>query len=317
MTVSSELIEEGPPYETWRAMVREQCGRYNLEPHRVESFSGSIRTENICGLGAVDLRCNLHSVTRTCQDACRDGIDRYKLVFQAAGRSVLNQNDRATRLHAGDISFVDMSRPVTYLYESEPSRQIVLYLPRRSMVSHLALEPQGGVAWRGETSAVARALFRLVLDTLDGHDPPPVSADNYMQLAVYDLFGALFAASGSAPSSSHADKVFARACRIINDSFRDPDVGPNEIAVQAGISLRYLQKLFSVRGLTCASVIRFHRLEYAAHLLRRRTAMNARQPLSEIAYASGFRDYNAFYQMFRRQLAPRRVRPRNCSECSE
>jgi AraC-like DNA-binding protein len=40
----------------------------------------------------------------------------------------------------------------------------------------------------------------------------------------------------------------------------------------------------------------------AVHLLRRRTAMKAWQPLSEIAYASGFQDYNAFYQTFRRQF---------------
>jgi AraC family transcriptional regulator, positive regulator of tynA and feaB len=302
MALGSELIEEGLAYEAWRALVREHCGRYDFEADHLESFSGSIRTKNIYGLAAVDLDCNLQRVNRTYEDARRDGIDRYKLVFQAAGRSMLNQNDRATRLAAGDIAFVDLSRPVTCLYENGPSRQIVLHLPRRSIVTHLALEPQGGVSWHGNTSAAARALFRLVLDTLDEQDPSLVSADTYMQLAIYDLFGALFVASGFPPASSHADKVFARACRIIKNGFRDPNVGPNDVAAEAGISLRYLQKLFSARGLTCASVIRSHRLEHAAQLLHRRTAMKARQPLSEIAYASGFRDYNAFYQMFRRRF---------------
>jgi AraC family transcriptional regulator, positive regulator of tynA and feaB len=302
VVVDGELIGEGLPYEAWRDVVRERCGRYDFESDHVESFSGSIRTKNVCGLEAVDLRCNLHSVSRTYQDARRDGIDRYKLVFQAAGRSMLNQNDRATRVGAGDIAFVDLSRPVTYIYEDEPTRQVVLYLPRRSMVNYLSLEPQGGVTWQGETSVVARALFRLVLDTLEQGDPSPASAEAYMQFAVYDLFAALCAASGSGPAWAHSEKLFARACQVIKNAFRDPDAGPNQIAAETGISVRYLQKLFSSHGLTCAGVIRSHRLEHAVHLLQRRTTMKAWQSLSEIAYASGFRDYNAFYQTFRRQF---------------
>ena len=72
-----------------------------------------------------------------------------------------------------------------------------------------------------------------------------------MQLAVYDLIGALFAPTDSQLVSRHTDKLFTRIRGIIKDRFADPDFGPAEAAAEAGISLRYLQKLFTQCGSTC------------------------------------------------------------------
>jgi hypothetical protein len=65
-----------------------------------------------------------------------------------------------------------------------------------------------------------------------------VSANAYMRLAFYDLLGALFAPSDPEDASLHTDKLFARICDIIKDRFADPDFGPCDVAIEAGISLR-------------------------------------------------------------------------------
>jgi AraC-like DNA-binding protein len=139
-------------------------------------------------------------------------------------------------------------------------------------------------------------------------------AGNYMQLAVYDLLGALLAPSDPMPASLYTEKLFKRVCDIIRDRYADPDFGPCEVAAEAGISLRYLQKLFTVRNLTCSHLIYSARLKQAAHLLQRRTLLNTTQPISEIAYACGFRDYTNFARKFRRRFghspAPTRARHR-------
>jgi AraC-like DNA-binding protein len=96
--------------------------------------------------------------------------------------------------------------------------------------------------------------------------------------------------------------LFRRICDIIRDRYADPDFGPCEVAVEAGISLRYLQKLFTARNLTCSHFIHSVRLDQAARLLRRRMLLNTIQPISEIAYASGFRDYTNFARKFRRRF---------------
>src|ERR1700720_4621319 len=82
----------------------------------------------------------------------------------------------------------------------------------------------------------------------------------------------------------------------------DPDLGPRDVAAEAGISLRYLQKLFTQRGSTCSGFIDSLRLDHAARLLRRRAVASTGRPISEIAYASGFNDYSYFSQKFRRRF---------------
>jgi len=123
-----------------------------------------------------------------------------------------------------------------------------------------------------------------------------------MQLAIYDLLGALFAAPDLSTISSHTDKLFKRVCGIIKDRFAEPDFGPCDVAVEARISLRYLQKLFTTRNSTCSHFIHSVRLDHAARLLERRSFLKTSQPISEIAYASGFGDYTNFIRKFRRRF---------------
>ena len=122
-----------------------------------------------------------------------------------------------------------------------------------------------------------------------------------MRLVVYDLLGALFAPPAPL-CSRHTDKLFARVCGIIKDRFADPDISPSEVAAEMGISLRYLQSLFTDRGSTCSHYISSLRLDHAAHLIERRALMKTGQPLSDIAYACGFRDYTHFARGFRRRF---------------
>lgn len=210
------------------------------------------------------------------------------------------QNDHAVTLAVGDVALIDSARPVTYVNDGH-EQWLSLQLPRQLLTSHLGFEPQGGFRGRPGTRA-GRLLFQLVLDAADDEEPMSTSAGNYMQLAVYDLLGALFAPLNPAPVSLYTDRLFKRVCNVIKDRFADPDFGPCEVAAEAGISLRYLQKLFTVRGSTCSHFIHSLRLDYAARLIQRRASMKTGQPLSVIAHACGFRDYTNFARAFRQRF---------------
>jgi AraC family transcriptional regulator, positive regulator of tynA and feaB len=286
-------------FEAWRDALRPEWGRYTPEAIEPETFAGRVRARRICGFVAIDLSCNAHRVERTQRDARVDGVDHFYAVFQVAGRSMMIQNDQAVKLSVGDAALVDSTRPVTYVSESSYGH-FALQLPRRSLVSHLGYEPQDGFCARSETRA-GRLLFQLVLDAVED-EHLSARADAYMQLAIYDLLGALFAPSGAVSVSLHADKLFRRICGMIKDRFADPDFGPCELAAEAGISLRYLQKLFTARNSTCSHFIRSVRLDHAARLLHRRASLNTSQPISEIAYTSGYSDYTNFARQFRRRF---------------
>jgi AraC-like DNA-binding protein len=228
-------------------------------------------------------------------------MEHYYAVFQLAGRSTLIQNDRVTPLTVGDVALVDSARPVTYHSENRPGRWLSLHLPRQLLVPHLGLEPEGGLCRRGETVA-SRLLFRLVREAVGGDDLSLAAAEPYMQLAIYDLIGALFAAADGPSVSTYSDKLFRRVCTIIKARFADPDLDPNAVAIEAGISLRYLQKLFTLHGAACSHFIYAVRLDHAARLIERRAANKTEQPLSLIAYACGFRDYTHFARAFRKRF---------------
>ena len=147
------------------------------------------------------------------------------MVFQVVGRSTVLQNDQAVTLDLGDVVLVDSTRPVTYVNDAY-AQWLSLNLPRRSLMSYLGVEPQGGSVGRHGTRG-GRLLFQLIFDEFrDELTSTPASV--YMQLAVYDLIGEIFTPSDSKSVSPYADKQFGRVRAIIKDRFADPDLGPRE-----------------------------------------------------------------------------------------
>jgi AraC-like DNA-binding protein len=151
-------------------------------------------------------------------------------------------------------------------------------------MAHLGFEPQTAFHAQPRTRA-GRLLYTLVLDTVEDVNSMSVPAGSYMQLAVYDLLGALFAPTDRTSASFHANRLYRRICNIIKGEFANPAFGPREVAAEAGIRLRYLQKLFSAQDSTCSHFIESVRLDHAAQLLHRRELLRTCQPLSEIANA--------------------------------
>jgi len=288
-------------YEAWRDAVRSICGRYRPDGIEPQSFSGRVRVRSVCGFRAVDLSCNAHRLERTHQDVRTDAVDHYYALFQINGRSKIIQNDRIMELTVGDIALVDAGRSVTYASEKGSNQWWgSLQLPRRSLLAHLGLEPRCPSLRSG--AAAARPLRQLLQDAVEDEQSMSVSAKAYMRLAFYDLLGAIFAPSDPEDTSVHTDRLFARVRDIIKDHFSNPNFGPCQVAAEVGISLRYLQKLFTARNSTCSHFIHSVRLDHAARLLERRSFLKTSQPISEIAYASGFGDYTNFIRKFRRRF---------------
>jgi AraC family transcriptional regulator, positive regulator of tynA and feaB len=290
------------PHDEWKAKLELLGARYHPNGIDRQAFAGWICARTICELKAIELGCNAPQIMRTLRDTRLDNANHYYLLFQRAGRMKINQNGRHTMLHSGGVALIDSSRPVTYASEGL-GQWLSLRLPRKSLVSHLGLEPEGGQCRNGE-ALPARLLRELVSDARDNQvrEIKPNSVGVYMNLVVFDLVGALFSNPSSVSISPYSDKLFGRASEIIRSYFRDPDFGPLDVAAEMGISLRYLQTLFAARGTTCGQFIRSSRLNYAASLLCRRAQMKSASPLSEVAHACGFRDYVYFGRMFRRRF---------------
>jgi AraC family transcriptional regulator, positive regulator of tynA and feaB len=297
---ADSFVEPQLDYDAWRDSLQKVCARYNPEGVQPGTFKGWIRLIDVCGFNAVDAACNAPRVERNQRDVRLDGADHYFVLFRLRGQALMTQGEQAIRLAAGDAVLVDATRPVKFLHE-EPWHNFALKLPRQELEAHLGFAPQGGLV-RPNESPAGRLLLQLIRSSNQEPQGETSSADSYMRLAVHDLVGALFAPSDRSSASPHADKLFARIRGVIREGFTDPEFGPADVAAKAGISLRYLQKLFTQRGSTCSEFIYSLRLDHAARLLHRRQSLRSGQPLSEIAYACGFQDYTHFARKFRHRF---------------
>ena len=300
---SEFLIGPTSDYETWLTGIR-SIGVFSSQGAKSKVFKDSVRGSCMWGIIALETAFASPSVSRferMRRDPRLNSSDYYNAVFQISGRSTLIQNDCVTELAVGDIGFVDVARPVSLISRNTSCRWLSLSIPRRPLISHLGMEPRGGMYWQSAIPE-CRLLFRLVSDGLGEDDTSSAAAEPYIQLAIYDLLGALFAVSDLPPNFSHTDKLFTRVCSIARSQFSDPDLSLRDLANEAGISLRYLQKLFTARGTTGSRFIQSLRLDHAARLLNRRKLTSSGQLLTEIAYACGFRDYAHFSRTFRHQF---------------
>jgi AraC family transcriptional regulator, positive regulator of tynA and feaB len=288
-------------FDEWESFMRSACDNdvlIQIENERRKSFTGWARFVDFFGLPAMDHGSSEVHLERTARHA-RTGPDDYVVSLLLAGSCVALQNDRVIDMSPGDLILFDTARPARRV---DDGRCFTFILPRQLAISSLGYEPQGGLSSRG--SLAGRMVSQLAAEIIKPENASLAANETYMQMAVFDLFCAAFArpTKDLQSGSQHTKKLFEQVCCIIRDSITDPDLTPSKVAAEARIPLRYLQKLFTPKGMTCIHFIHSLRLDHAVRLLCRRAIREGKQPLSEIALASGFRDYTFFARKFRERF---------------
>jgi AraC-like DNA-binding protein len=288
-------------FDEWEAFMRSICSHvpdFHIGKEERKSFTGWAQLVSLFGLVALDQWSSEVQCEQTSRKV-RLGTGDYAVSLQLAGSTVALQNDRVIKAVPGDLFLLDTAGPGRRV---DNGRCFSFILPRQSAVSYLGYEPQGALLSRG--TIAGRLLFQLATEIAKREQSALTLGDTYMQMAVYDLLCAVFAGPDNdlQSGSSHTEKLFEQVCSIIRDSITDPDLTPSKVAAEAGISLRYLQKLFTPRGTTCTHFIHSLRLDHARRLLHRRTTFRGKQSLNEIAFAAGFRDYTFFSRKFRERF---------------
>ena len=106
-----------------------------------------------------------------------------------------------------------------------------------------------------------------------------------------DEIGDASASNLSAVRAAHISRVE----KFIRENLKNPDLSPDLIAENCGISKRYLHDLFKDVNGTVSQRIRDHRLIAA----RDRLAAAPGLPISEVSYRFGFADQAQFSRLFK------------------
>jgi AraC family transcriptional activator of tynA and feaB len=232
-------------YESWIETLRGSCGTFDLRKIEPQSFAGWCRPVSVGGFRGAEVSHNAPLIRRMLRDVRADGAEHFCMSLQLAGSAEFTQNEQAMSVRSGDIMVSDAARPLE-CHSRRGLRVIALKLPRADFVTHLGFEPRVTVRPSGDSLAgrmLAQVFESAYLD--EGYVEPD------LDLIIYDVIRALFRPEDLIGVSSRTGKLFERLQYIIERHFTDPDFGPAEVALQAGISSRYLQKLFASRGTTC------------------------------------------------------------------
>jgi AraC family transcriptional regulator, positive regulator of tynA and feaB len=220
-------------HETWTALLSSLCGLYRPEGIQPATFRGSAHTEKFCGLDAIDISGNACRVERTYRDVRLDGIDFYFATLQFDGQSTLADNDQILNLAVGDVVLYDNTRPATWVSEGRRGRWFSFALPRQQLISHLGVEPEGGLYAHG-TRLPARLLLHLVLDVMAKRESGLIPTSCSDALAVSSKMASPIQTSSPPtwlPSSEFRYAIctdsFRNAARpAVNSSTRRPRAAP-------------------------------------------------------------------------------------------
>jgi AraC-like DNA-binding protein len=225
--------------------------------------------------------------------------DLCKIDIVAAGHGVVEQDGRESHLRPGDLTLVDLTRPVRW--QMAPSRMIAVIFPRvllpldRSRAARLTAVRVPGD--RG-TGAVISSLARTLAEHLDDADP---AERTRLGTAVVDLATVALAAraddAGAVPAGTRQRALLMRIQAFVEERLRDPELSPGAIADAHFISVRYLHRLFEQEELTVGGWIRERRLDRCRRDLS--DPALAGRPVSAIGAAWGITNPSHFSRLFR------------------
>lgn len=262
------------------------------------------------------LRFSPHSTTR----ATRPGAlpARFLVTMQKEGVATASQGGRDSRIEAGDIFMVDLTRPfeietgeiLTHSVYLDPARLREL-MPQAEALTALPIKSYGGPG----------AIFRAMLDELFALAPTLEEnlADRIAEMLPHALATALSSLKQAEEALPSRMKLLhkQRVRRYAREHLREARLSAEAISQAVKLSPRYIYELFSDEPLTLMKWIWAERLDHC-HRELAAPALYART-IGEIAYSWGFSDVAHFSRAFRERfgLSPRGHRKRCAAELGQ
>ena len=294
----------------WEQTIDQAFGKVDMKIADESNFFGEIRTASLGNLDFAKVVCDYEIATRTRQHIAHSKCESFVLVLLRTGRLQIGQLGRECVLTPGTFALFDVTTPYTFCHvERTEVLDVVipghLLRPRLRDPHSLVARPYSATNGVGRVTADLLTSLMREIQTI-----PDWAAQSYCARTI-DLIGILFeAAQDDLPiaNSTVRSALYRRCVAIIETHLADPELGPVKIAQLAGISVRYLHRIFQDAG---KSVVNHMRLCRLAHCHRDLSDPAKRGlPIGEIAYRAGFHSQSHFTNSFRQQygVSPSDVR---------
>lgn len=292
----------------WKAGVHENFLPLEVAVTRRDDFRATLTARQ---LGAAQLACveaDAHRVTRTRTLSERSDRAFLKLFWQVGGMSRIEQAGRRSELAPGAWTFYDTSRPYS-IDIGDASRFVVALLPLEACPEWRSLATNGLGRSFHCTGASHVALGSVLTALRDPQAYDPLSAETVCT----SIAGLMLAAAKSASDApqTRVDAKRARARRYIANRIADPDLTPDAVAVELGVSRRTLYAWFEAVGQSPGALIQQTRLDRCRRALLEADSRD--KTITRIAFDYGFSDMAHFSRLFKAAygVGPREYRRRS------
>lgn len=296
--------------EAWEAAVEHSCAPLrisldascSLRARLIEQRFGALLLSRVT---SVECRCehDRHHIAQSPDDAFL-----YSLQLQGEGRLV--QGERSVAIRPGDGVLYDCRHPFQWTFAGD-LQQLVIRLPR-DLFRGRVKDPDRCTALRvGGNQGIGRVLAVQLQSLLDENNAIQPETRRYVAGSTVDLLAGVLSELSlqmPGPASNLQTYHLNRAYACIAERIRQPNLSPEAIAKELGISVRYLHLLFHGTDTTVSRYIQDMRLEGCARELG--TLPPHTHSISDLAYAWGFENSAHFSRVFRNrfQLSAREYR---------
>jgi len=239
--------------------------------------------------------------------------DAIWLTLLLDGQACLKSGDRDILLLPGDIIYGPTDVDATLKFTSR-FRQLFIKVP------HIAINPRllsplslslGHLSGAHGINHVLSGMLKSLADAMDDINDDELRP---VELALTELLLTCIvenaSLSVSRAANTRADNLH-RICQTIETFLGDPELTSKDVAEKHGVSLRYLQKLFTLADKTFSNYVRIRRLERCrADLI---SPLFVQISITEICFRWGFNSSSYFSRSFRDVygMSPREYRRKN------
>jgi AraC family transcriptional regulator, positive regulator of tynA and feaB len=283
----------------WHDFIDEKFGLSSVNIGDEATFAGDIRCSPLGFLTLAQLRASRELSERSKAQVARARNENFVIVLLRAGKLEITQAGRECRLGPNMFTLFDCNVPYTFRHGG-PTEVVDVIVPAGAMRARLKA-PEACLA---QPRCAASGLARVMADMLPSlaREAPriPGKAADDCAREVADMMGVLFDSGGDdlpVGESAVRSAIYRRCAAFIENNLDDPRLGPANIAVAAGISVRYLHKIFRGSGESVGDHVRRLRLARSYEQLTdgRKTGLT----IKEIAFRCGFKSPQHFSDAFR------------------
>ena len=288
----------------WATFITRNLCRFSFRTRKEANFevNASVRSGDGFMVARFKTIAGNAELDRGRADILSDGQDAYALYMPIRGQHEISQLGRRERCIPGSVMLVTMAEPLLHTKLGDNDTNY-LFLPREFVDQRLMRAEERCV----RPVVAEQGLQRLLCESISAYQSTASELSDAQFQSVSRVIGdlVLLAISGSADLMSDLRSVRAgnlgRAKRIIRARLTDPDLSLADIAVECGLSLRYLHALFRDEGCTIGEYLKRERLQRAHRLLEISDPSNV--TVTEVALACGFSNPSQFSTAFRRGFA--------------